>query len=104
MCLHFCPCSHVPAALELLCDCVINPAFRPEELDEQKMRLQLLLSSPDVQLTILTEVRVSSIGVNVMMHTTYDLTSSAAAASAFVGTVSFPYSLNWSGVTPRLVH
>jgi hypothetical protein len=54
-----CVCSHVPAALELLCDCVINPAFRPEELEEQKMRLQLLLSSPDVQLTILTEVRVS---------------------------------------------
>jgi hypothetical protein len=48
--------SHVPAALELLCDCVINPAFKSEELEEQKMRLQLLLSSPDVQLTILTEV------------------------------------------------
>lgn len=49
-------CSHVPAALELLCDCVINPAFRQEELDEQKFRLQLLLSSPEVQLTLLTEV------------------------------------------------
>jgi processing peptidase subunit alpha len=47
----------VPAALELLCDCVINPAFLPEELDEQKQRLQLLLSNPEVQLTILTEVR-----------------------------------------------
>lgn len=49
-------CSHVPAALELLCDCVINPAFKQEELDEQKFRLQLLLSSPEVQLTLLTEV------------------------------------------------
>jgi hypothetical protein len=47
----------VPAALELLCDCVINPAFKPEELEEQKGRLQLLLANPDVQLTILTEVR-----------------------------------------------
>jgi len=54
-----CSCSHVPAALELLCDCVINPAFKPEELEEQKLRLQLLLSSPDVQLTILTEVRAN---------------------------------------------
>lgn len=50
--------SHVPAALELLCDCVINPAFRREELDEQKFRLQMLLSSPEVQLTLLTELLV----------------------------------------------
>jgi hypothetical protein len=35
---------------------VINPAFRQEELDEQKFRLQMLLSSPEVQLTLLTEV------------------------------------------------
>lgn len=49
-------CSHVPSALELLCDCVINPAFKQEELDEQKFRLQMLLSSPEVQLTLLTEV------------------------------------------------
>lgn len=53
--------SHVPAALELLCDCVINPAFKPEEVEEQKMRLEMLLASPDVQLTILTEVRVECV-------------------------------------------
>jgi processing peptidase subunit alpha len=56
----------VPAALELLCDCVINPAFLPEELAEQKQRLQLLLSNPEVQLTILTEVRVQWVCVGVV--------------------------------------
>ena len=60
--------SHVPAALELLCDCVINPAFKPEELEEQKMRLQLLLSSPDVQLTILTEVSWYEISEDCMIE------------------------------------
>jgi processing peptidase subunit alpha len=49
--------SHMPAALELLSDCVINPAFLPHEIEEQKARMQLLLSLPDVQLTLLSEVR-----------------------------------------------
>lgn len=49
--------SHFQAALELLCDCVINPAFLPHEIEEQKMRMRMLLSLPDVQLTILGEVR-----------------------------------------------
>jgi processing peptidase subunit alpha len=49
--------SHMPAALELLADCVINPAFLPHEIEEQKARMQLLLSLPDVQLTLLSEVR-----------------------------------------------
>jgi hypothetical protein len=50
--------SHAPAALELLADCVINPALLPHEIEEQKARMQLLLSLPDVQLTLLSEVRV----------------------------------------------
>lgn len=48
--------SQMPAALELLCDCVINPAFLDHELEEQKVRLAFLLANPEVQLTILTEV------------------------------------------------
>uniref|UniRef100_A0A383V7X6 Alpha-MPP n=1 Tax=Tetradesmus obliquus TaxID=3088 RepID=A0A383V7X6_TETOB len=47
--------SHAPAALELLADCVLNPAFLPHEIEEQKMRMQMLLSLPDVQLTLLSE-------------------------------------------------
>lgn len=48
--------SHVPAALELLADCVVNPAFDAGELEEQKGRLAMLLAAPEVQLTLLTEV------------------------------------------------
>jgi hypothetical protein len=48
--------SHAPGALELLADCVINPALLPHEIEEQKARMQLLLSLPDVQLTLLSEV------------------------------------------------
>jgi hypothetical protein len=49
---------HTPQALELLADSVLNPAFEPREIEEQKARLAAVLSSPDVQLTLLTELLV----------------------------------------------
>jgi hypothetical protein len=47
----------MPAALEVLGDCVVNPAFREGELEDQKMRLAMMLSSPDIALTLMPEVR-----------------------------------------------
>ncbi|KAJ9520796.1 hypothetical protein QJQ45_013974, partial [Haematococcus lacustris] len=46
----------VPAALELLCDVVLNPKFAPAEVEEQKGRLQALLTSKDIQTTLLSEL------------------------------------------------
>ena len=48
--------THLSAALELLADCVVNPAFREGEMEEQKMRLAMMLSSPDIALTLMPEV------------------------------------------------
>ena len=43
--------TNMPAAMELLCDCVLNPAFLPAEVDEQKQRLRDLLQNKDLQVT-----------------------------------------------------
>lgn len=50
--------SHTPAALELLADSVLNPEFDAHEIEEQKARLAAVLASPEVQLTLLTELLV----------------------------------------------
>ena len=47
--------THAPAALELLADCVLNPALEAREVEEQQARLAALLASPDVQPLQLTE-------------------------------------------------
>ena len=47
--------THAPAALELLCDSVLNPLLLPDEIDDQKARLQYLLSSKDAHTTLLIE-------------------------------------------------
>jgi len=46
---------HTPQALELLADSVLNPAYDPLEMEEQKARLAYVLASPEVQITLLTE-------------------------------------------------
>eukprot|EP00798_Chlamydomonas_sp_ICE-L_P027065 gene27065-2298_t len=53
--------SSLPAALEILCDVVLNPKFDPVEVEEQKMRLSALLANKDVQLTLLNELLVRSV-------------------------------------------
>ncbi|GIL94697.1 hypothetical protein Vretimale_918 [Volvox reticuliferus] len=45
-----------PAALELLLDCVLNPAFEAQEVEEQKMRLAMLLGGKDIHATLMTEL------------------------------------------------
>lgn len=47
--------THAPAALELLCDSVLNPLLLPDEIDDQKARLQYLLSSKEAHTTLLIE-------------------------------------------------
>lgn len=45
-----------PAALELLLDCVLNPAFEEGEVEDQKARLAALLGGKDIHATLMTEV------------------------------------------------
>lgn len=45
-----------PAALELLCDSIINPRFHTPEVEEQKERLLQLLTNKELQMTLLNEV------------------------------------------------
>ncbi|KAG2497396.1 hypothetical protein HYH03_004551 [Edaphochlamys debaryana] len=45
-----------PAALELLLDCVLNPAFEGAEVDDQKARLAALLGGKDIHATLMTEL------------------------------------------------
>lgn len=52
--------TSLPVALELLCDAVLNPRFEVQEVEEQKMRLGMLLSSKEVQLMLLSELLVRS--------------------------------------------
>ncbi|GFR42591.1 hypothetical protein Agub_g3518 [Astrephomene gubernaculifera] len=44
-----------PAALELLLDCVLNPAFEEAEVEEQKGRLEALLGGKEIHATLMTE-------------------------------------------------
>lgn len=44
-----------PAALELLLDCVLNPAFEAAEVEDQKARLAMLLGGKDIHATLMTE-------------------------------------------------
>lgn len=46
-----------PEALELLLDCVLNPAFEATEVEDQKARLLMLLGGKDIHATLMTEVR-----------------------------------------------
>lgn len=48
--------TSVPAALELLCDSVLNPAFHEVEVDEQKQRLLMLLGNREIHTTLMSEV------------------------------------------------
>jgi len=50
--------TQLPSALEIMCDSVINPLFAPEEVEEQKARLLMLLGGKDVQMTLLNEMLV----------------------------------------------
>jgi processing peptidase subunit alpha len=50
--------THTPQALEILADAVVNPAFDPSEIDEQRARLAAVLASPDVQGVLMTELLV----------------------------------------------
>jgi processing peptidase subunit alpha len=52
-----------PPALELLLDCVLNPAFEEGEVEDQKMRLAMLLGGKDIHATLMTEVRSSRCAV-----------------------------------------
>ncbi|GLC34134.1 hypothetical protein PLESTB_000841100 [Pleodorina starrii] len=45
-----------PAALELLLDCVLNPAFEEAEVEDQKARLAMLLGGKDIHATLMTEL------------------------------------------------
>ncbi|MEW5299121.1 MAG: hypothetical protein WDW36_002166 [Sanguina aurantia] len=47
-----------PAALELLCDSIINPRFHAPEVEEQKERLLQLLTNKELQMTLLNEMLI----------------------------------------------
>ncbi|KXZ51946.1 hypothetical protein GPECTOR_11g70 [Gonium pectorale] len=49
-----------PAALELLLDCVLNPAFEGPEVEDQKARLAALLGGKDIHATLMTELLTRS--------------------------------------------
>ncbi|KAG2449781.1 hypothetical protein HYH02_005305 [Chlamydomonas schloesseri] len=49
-----------PAALELLLDCVLNPAFEAGEVEDQKARLAALLGGKDIHATLMTELMARS--------------------------------------------
>ncbi|GBF91706.1 mitochondrial-processing peptidase subunit alpha [Raphidocelis subcapitata] len=49
---------HMPQALEILADSVLNPSFDPRDVEDQKARLAGVLASPDVQITLMTELLV----------------------------------------------
>lgn len=53
--------SYLPQVTELLCDAVVNPAMDPEEIEEQKLRMGFLLSSPDFQQSLLPEKLVCAV-------------------------------------------
>lgn len=49
--------TSMPAALELLCDSVLNPAFHEAEVEEQKQRMMMLLENREIHTTLMSEVR-----------------------------------------------
>lgn len=75
--------SGVPQALELLADAVLQPAFAEEEVEEQKGRMEALLASPELQVTLMTEVSVQcGGGVERWVREGSIARSSAGAAAA----------------------
>jgi len=47
--------TFTPQALEILCDSVLNPKFVPEEIEDQKLRLQSILDNKEVHVTLMNE-------------------------------------------------
>eukprot|EP00197_Chlamydomonas_leiostraca_P004553 CAMPEP_0202861894 /NCGR_PEP_ID=MMETSP1391-20130828/3130_1 /ASSEMBLY_ACC=CAM_ASM_000867 /TAXON_ID=1034604 /ORGANISM="Chlamydomonas leiostraca, Strain SAG 11-49" /LENGTH=548 /DNA_ID=CAMNT_0049541343 /DNA_START=16 /DNA_END=1662 /DNA_ORIENTATION=- len=72
----------VPAALEVLCDAVLCPAFTPAEVEEQRGRLGALISGKDVALTLLNELLVRGAYEGALGHPLIPTPEGLAALSA----------------------